>query len=156
MKIINQRNPHVKLMLVGTGKDRAKLKKLVNELELEKHVEFVGKVLNEEIPEYMTASDIFVLPSLSESFSITNLEAMASGLPVVVSKVGGLPEIINDGVNGFLVEPGNAKQISEKVLLLLGDHELRETISNNNKENIKKYSWETVVDRLEKVYQSYL
>jgi len=73
-----------------------------------------------------------------------------------VKRIGGLPEIIKDGENGFLVEPGNPEQIAEKVLLLLGDDELRERISRNNKEKAKQYSWESVVTRLEELYQSLL
>ena len=155
MEIIIQKNIDTRLMLVGDGEDRESLEKLVKELDLEKYVSFVGIVPNKKVPEYMVASDIFVLPSLSESFGIVNLEAMASGLPIVATKVGGLAEIIKDGENGFLVEPKNSKEIAEKVLLLLEDEEMRERISRNNKESVKKYSWESVVERLEEIYRSY-
>jgi len=153
MEIIIQKNTNTRLMLVGNGEDRGKLEKLVKEFVLEKHVIFVGKVPNEKVPEYMVASDVFVLPSLSEGFPVVILEAMASGLPIVATKVGGLPEIIKDGENGFLVEPKNPKEIAEKVLLLLEDDELRERISRSFKEKVKNYSWESVVKRLEEVYQ---
>ena len=156
MNIISKQDTGIKLMLVGDGEERLALQELVKELDLEDRVTFVGKVLNEEIPGYMIASDVFVLPSLSESFGIVNLEAMACGLPIVASKVGGLPEIVKNGVNGFLVEPKNPEQISDKVLLLLGDDVLRERISKNNKDKVKDYSWESVVERLEKVYQNHL
>lgn len=156
MNIISKQDTGIKLMLVGDGEERLALQELVKELDLEDRVTFVGKVLNEEIPGYMIASDVFVLPSLSESFGIVNLEAMACGLPIVASKVGGLPEIVKNGVNGFLVEPKNPEQISDKVLLLLGDDVLRERISKNNKDKVKGYSWESVVERLEKVYQNHL
>ncbi|NQE54750.1 Trehalose synthase [ANME-1 cluster archaeon GoMg3.2] len=99
---------------------------------------------------------MLVLLSLSESFGIVNLEAMASGLPIVATSVGGLPEIIKEGKNGFLVEPQNPKEIAEKVSMILRDDELRERISKNNKERAKEYSWEGAVERLEEVYRSYL
>lgn len=156
MKIIRQKNADARLMLVGNGEEREKLEKLVKELILEEYVRFIGKVQNEEVPEYMAASDIFILPSLSEGFPVTVLEAMASGLPIIVTRVRGLQEIIKDGENGFLVEPKNPEQIAEKVLMLLEDDELRERISKNNKEQAEGYSWESVVARLEKVYRSYL
>ena len=156
MKIITQKGTDTRLMLVGDGVDRGKLEGLVEELDLGKYVKFIGKVPNEEVPEYMVASDVFVLPSLSESFGIVNLEAMASGLPIVATKVGGLPEVVKDGETGFLVEPRNPEQIAEKVLLIFEDDELRERISENNKKKAKEYSWESVVKRLEKVYQNYL
>lgn len=81
---------------------------------------FAGRVPNEVVPQYMAASDVFVLPSLSESFGIVNLEAMASGLPIVATKVAGIPRTITDEENDFLVEPQNPEAIAQKVLLLLG------------------------------------
>ncbi len=104
----------------------------------------------------MVASDVLVLPSLSEGFPVTILEAMASGLSIVATTVGGLPEIVKDGENGFLVEPNNYGQIAEKVILLLEDEELRYKISKNNKERTKRYSWGHAVDKLEEIYQSFL
>jgi N-acetyl-alpha-D-glucosaminyl L-malate synthase BshA len=156
MKIVRQKSTGARLMLVGDGEEREKLEKLVKELILEEYVRFIGKVQNEKVPEYMVASDIFILPSLSEGFPVTVLEAMASGLPIIVTRVRGLQEIIKDGENGFLVEPKNPEQIAEKVLMLLEDDELRERISRNNKKRVKDYSWESVVARLEGVYQRYL
>ena len=152
MKIITNKNKNNRLFIVGDGEDRGYLENLVKKLDLQECVNFVGKVPNEKVPEYMAASDVFVLPSLSESFGIVNLEAMASGLPIVATNVRGLPEIIEDGENGFLVEPKNANEIAEKVLLLLEDDELRERISRNNKEKVKEYSWKSAVEKLEKVY----
>ena len=119
-------------------------------------MEFVGQIPNERVPQYMAASDVFVLPSLSEGFPNVILEAMASELPIVTTNVRGLPEIIKDGENGFLVEPRSPEQIAQKVLLLFEDNELRETTSRHNKEKAKKYGWETVVQRLEDVYQNHL
>ena len=156
MKIIIDKNKNTRLFIVGDGKERKYLENLVKELVLEKYVTFIGKVPNEEVPEYMAASDVFVLPSLSESFGIVNLEAMASGLPIVATNVRGLPEIIKNGENGFLVEPKNPEQIADKVSLLLEDDELRERMSRKNREKAKRYSWEAVIEKLESVYESCL
>jgi glycosyltransferase involved in cell wall biosynthesis len=112
----------------------------------------VGKVPHDEIPAYMASADVFVLPSLSEGFGIVALEAMAMGLPIVATKVGGLLEIIKDGENGFLVEPRNPVEIAEKCALLLTNDDLRTSISRNNREKAKDYSWEKVIERLENVY----
>ena len=109
-------------------------------------------VPNETVPEYMVASDVFVLPSLSEGFPTVILEAMASGIPIVATKVRGVPEIIKDGENGFLVEPRNSEEIAEKVLLLLNKDELRKRISEKNIEEVKRYHWESIAIRLEEVY----
>ena len=119
-------------------------------------IDFLGQIPNEKVPQYMAAADVFVSSSLYEGFPNVVLEAMVAGLPVIASKVGGLPEIIKDGENGFLVEPKNPELITEKVLLLLGDEELRKRISRNNRKKAKGYSWESVVERLEEVYRSLL
>jgi len=156
MKIIKQLYPNTRLVLVGDGKEKKKLEKVVVELVLEGCVRFIGKVPNGEIPEYMVVSDVFVLPSLSEGFPNVVLEAMASELPIVATNVGGLPEIIKDGVNGFLVEPKDPEQIAEKVLLLLEDDQLRDKLSRNNRKEVKRYNLGSVVERLEEIYQSCL
>ncbi|MCP4608621.1 MAG: glycosyltransferase family 4 protein [Planctomycetes bacterium] len=156
MAIVNAKEQHIKLLLVGDGEERRDLENLVKQMDIGEVVTFVGKVPNEEVSKYLIASDVFVLPSLSESFGIVNLEAMACGLPIVASGVGGLPDIIKSGENGFLVEPRNPEQIAEKILLLLGDDVLRKKISKVNREHSKSYSWETVVQKLENIYRSYL
>ena len=152
MKIVTDKNKNKRLFIVGDGEERGYLESLVRNLNIERYVTFVGKVPNEEVPEYMGASDVFVLPSLSEGFPVTVIEAMASGLPIVATDVRGLSEIIKNGENGFLVKPKNSIEIAEKVLLLLEDDELRRRISRNNKEEVKRYSWENIVENLKEVY----
>jgi len=153
MKIVRDKDKNVRLVLVGDGEEREKLEKLVEKFGLKECVKFIGSVQNEEIPQYMVTSDVFVLPSLSEGFPNVVLDAIASGLPIVATKVGGLPEIIEDSKNGFLVKPKNPEQIAEKILLLIKDDELRKRISKANKGEAERYSWERVVQRLEEVYQ---
>lgn len=152
MKVITDENRSTKLFLVGDGKERESLESLVEKLGLENHVNFIGKVPNERVPEYMIASDVFVLPSLSEGFPVTVLEAMASGLPIITTNVGGLSEIIKKNENGFLVKPKNVKELSAKISLLLKNDKLRKKIGENNKHAVHKYSWENLVCMIEKVY----
>jgi N-acetyl-alpha-D-glucosaminyl L-malate synthase BshA len=153
LKTICKQHKDVQLILVGDGEEKYSLELLVEKLDLGAKVKFVGAIKNEDIPKYMAASDIFVLPSLSESFGIVNLEAMASGLPIVASKVGGVPEIVIDGENGFLVEPESPKEIAEKVTILLEDDELRKRISIHNKTCSGEYEWDNVVKKLEEIYK---
>ncbi len=153
MRLIKDKNASARLTLIGDGEERGALQNHVKELELERYVTFVGRVSSEKVPGYMAASDTFVLPSLSEGFPVVIAEAMAAGLPIITTRIGGLPEIIQDGENGFLVEPMSPEQIAEKVLLLLEDDELRQRISSNNRARVKEYSWESIVQKLEKVYQ---
>jgi glycosyltransferase involved in cell wall biosynthesis len=154
--ILIPEEPNIKLILVGGGSQVDYLRKMVKELHLEKSVSFTGEISNEKAISYLTAADIFVLPSLSEGFSIVSLEAMACGLPVIATKVGVLPEIIENGVNGFLIDSGEPKEIAEKVLQLLGSEDLREEISENNKRKAKDYNWTNIIQRLEEAYQNHL
>jgi len=159
MGIVSKKFPRSRLLLIGyKGKEceleTQTLQGLVKELDLGKLVSFIGTVPHEKIPQYMVASDVFVLASLSEGFPNVLLEAMAAGLPIVATNVMGLPEIIKDGENGFLVEPKDPEGIAEKVLQLLGDDGLRQRVSKNNQERVKAHSWEGVIDRLEEVYAS--
>lgn len=156
INIVRSTETKVRLLLMGDGEERQNLEAVVKSLNLEDCVSFTGKVPNEKVSEYMAASDVFVLPSLSEGFPMVILEAMASGLPIVATKVGGLPEIIEDGENGFLVQPKNPQQIAERVLLFLNNSELAEQISKNNQQKAKEYSWENIAQRLEDIYYSCL
>jgi N-acetyl-alpha-D-glucosaminyl L-malate synthase BshA len=150
--IIFKRNSEVKLLLIGDGPERKNLKNMVETHNLTLSVDFMGNVANQKIPEYLSISDIFVLPSLSEGFPSVILEAMASGLPIIATRVGGLPEIIKEGENGFLVDPKNSNQIADKAVLFLENSRLREKISGNNKEKSKEYNWENIIEKLVKVY----
>jgi glycosyltransferase involved in cell wall biosynthesis len=78
---------------------------------------------------------------------------MAAALPIVATKVRGVPSVIQEGVNGFLVKPRDAGQIAEKVLVILNDSKLRHCFSENNKNKAKQYSWSTVASNLETIYQ---
>ena len=155
MRILKDMVRNLKLTIVGDGSERKCLKELVRNLGLEDHVVFVGRVPHDKIPEYMASADVFVLPSLSEGFGMVVVEAMAMGLPVIASRVGGLPEIIKDCENGFLVEPRNPRDIAEKIILLLTNDDLRVYMSKRNTEEARKYSWEKIVEKLEKVYIRY-
>jgi glycosyltransferase involved in cell wall biosynthesis len=152
MNLVKDKEPKAKLLLIGDGEDRDALKETANKLNLERFVTFLQQIPAQNIPEYTVASDVFVLPSLSEGFPLTVLEAMASGLPIVTTRVRGLPEIVTEGENGFLVEPKNPQQLAEKILLILKNDELRLKMSLNNREKAKQYRWESVVDKLEKIY----
>lgn len=154
MRILVGKIPDIKLIIIGDGPERKELENITNVLNLQKKITFMGFLQHNLIPKYMIASDIFILPSLSESFGIVNIEAMSGGLPIVATNVGGIPEIIINEINGFLVEPKNETKLAEKVILLLINDKLREEISNYNRKIGNKYSWEIVVDKLEQVYKS--
>ena len=115
------------LVLIGDGPDRSNAERLVHELGLSERVRFLGKQL--DFVEVLQGADLFLLPSQNESFGLAALEALSCGLPVIASKVGGVPEVIEDGVCGFLKEPGDVEGMARAALRLLEDRPLYERFS---------------------------
>lgn len=114
-----QREVPSRLLLVGDGPERADAAAEADQLGLQDRVIFLGK--QDTVAELLTCADLFLLPSSSESFGLAALEAMASGTPVVATDVGGLPEVIEDGVSGFLAPVGEVEVMAEKAIELLRD-----------------------------------
>jgi glycosyltransferase involved in cell wall biosynthesis len=106
-------------VICGDGSLRAELESRVNDLGLSSHVTFTG--FSSDVPSLLPGADVFVLPSLHEGLGIAAMEAMAAGLPVVASKVGGLPEIVDDGDTGLLVPPGDAAAFATALRRIAGD-----------------------------------
>lgn len=152
MAIVHREMPDVKLIIVGNGPERSKLEKLVELLDLHECIQFTGEVPQEKIPQIMYEGDIFMLPSLSEGFAIVNIEAMAAGLPIVATNVGGIPEIVEDGVNGYLVNPKKPDEIADRVLKLFQNEKIRERMSTENREKAGMYSWECITNHVENLY----
>lgn len=124
--------------------------------EIKRKVHLVGEVSKEELENYYKNCDLFVAPSLHETFGFVYLEAMSYGKPVIGCKVGGVPEVIEDGRTGLLVEPENAQQLTEAILRILKDPKLRFEMGLNARERVsKKFSLENMVDKTEEIY-SYL
>lgn len=111
----------IKLIIAGDGEQMLRLRELVSDLSLENYVIFTGNIAQEELSEIFNLSDLFILLTASETFGLVYLEANSCGLPVIASHVGGVPEAVNDGVNGFLVDPENENEVCEKVLTLISD-----------------------------------
>ena len=116
-------NPKAHLVLAGEGVLRARLQRQVNELGLTSRVHFLG--LRRDIPDVLGASDIFALSSDYEGNPLSVIEAMAAGLPVVSTAAGGVPELLQNGRQGFIVQPGDAKGLSQGISTLLNDGNLR-------------------------------
>jgi len=152
MTKVAQNYPESRLVVVGVDFQDGKLQELAQEKNLQERIIFTGSIPPHEIPEYMVAADIFVLPSLSEGFPNVLLEAMAAGLPIVATRAGGIPEIVTDGENGFLVEPRNSQQLADKIMLLLQDENVRKHLSSNNIKKAEQYNWSEIVTSLEEVY----
>jgi len=120
-----QKFPDTYYVIVGEGDDRSRLQSLAEELELASHVLFVGHTSDAELTGYYEACDVFVMPSRQEGFGLVFLEAMAFGKPVIGGNHGGTPDVVQDQINGFLVEHGDVKTLGLRIMQLLGDVELR-------------------------------
>ena len=119
-------DPKAHLVLAGQGVLRAQLQERVNELGLTNRVHFLG--LRRDIPDVLGAADIFALGSDYEGNPLSVIEAMAAGLPIVSTAAGGVPELLQNGKQGFIVQPGHGEELSEAMVILLKDRDLRRTM----------------------------
>jgi N-acetyl-alpha-D-glucosaminyl L-malate synthase BshA len=150
-----RRRLDARLMLIGDGPEFGRTRDLVTELGLADHVRFVGIV--DEVAPLLAAADLLLLPSETESFGLVALEAMASGVPVVASRVGGLPEVVEHGVTGYLAPVGDVEAMAEFSLKILSDCEVRERFGRAARERaVRLFDWHAVVPRYEEVYQRVL
>jgi phosphatidyl-myo-inositol dimannoside synthase len=138
---------HLKLTLAGTGDDESKLKVLASQLGIAEQVYFLGFIPRETMPDVYRQADIFVLPSQSEGMSIALLEAMASGLPVVVTKTGGTQELISPDENGLVVLWADVDGLARALKRLVEDRGLREKMSLANRQIALKFSWSQVAEQ---------
>jgi sugar transferase (PEP-CTERM/EpsH1 system associated) len=145
----------LRLVLVGDGPCRKPLEQRVVELGLDDLVWMTGD--REDIPQLLQAMDIFVLPSLAEGISNTLLEAMATGLPVVATRVGGNPELIEHGENGFLVPVSDPRALADTLQGLIESRELRIRMGDNGLQKIRQgFDWDSTVEAYLGVYDELL
>jgi len=142
--------PKAKLVLIGSGPLKRDLTNLVKKLNLEDKVVFAGTVT--DIVPAMKTFDLFALPSLSEAFGITLLEAMRAEVPIVASRVGGIPEIITNKLNGILVEPKQPKQLAAAILNLINDKRLQRKLIGNYPQTLQKFTADKMIKQTEAVY----
>jgi len=131
----------VKLIVAGDGPLRKKVEERLKELKISEIVRLLGSVPNEKMPGILVSADLIVIPSLMEATSIAALESMACGKAIAASRVGGLPEIIDEDV-GFLMEPGNADDIAEKINAALSDADLLKEKGGKARERVVR-NWST-------------
>lgn len=144
-----------KLVLVGDGPDRSDCERLCRELDLCDGVKFLGK--QEGLVEILTSCDVFLIPSQSESFGLAALEAMAAGLPVVSSSVGGLPELVKHNETGFIAEIGDVDRMAKYVIDLLRNEKKYELFSRNARERaVDKFDTSKIIPLYESFYDEVL
>lgn len=154
VKIVKENLP-VELHIVGAVKKEVyfnKLKHFVKVNNLEENVKFLGFLNTEDVKKEYGDCSIFILPSKEESQGLALLEAMAVCKPVVATNVGGIPFIVKDSENGFLVEYGNSERLAERIIQLLKDEKLRDEMGKKGRETAKRFS---TIKNAEKVYETY-
>ena len=149
---ILRKNPGVKFLIVGEGSLRGQLEKKVKRLGLSESIKFCG--WRQDVPEIISSFDILVQPSLNEAVGMVLLEAQCLGIPVVATRVGGIPEIVVDGQTGMLVAPADSRALTECVYDLLTDTERRKKISARSKAWIEeKFSARKMVENIGLIYE---
>jgi glycosyltransferase involved in cell wall biosynthesis len=145
----------IKLILVGDGAQKNLLEQQIQKKGIREWVTLLG--WRSDIPEILANCDIFLLTSDSEGFPMVLVEAMASGKPVTATSVGGVPEIVENGVTGFLVAPGDSHALSEAILKLARDDKLREGMGKRGREKAEKeFNMRTVALKYERLYEKLL
>jgi glycosyltransferase involved in cell wall biosynthesis len=150
------RHPEVQFVFGGVGeseRDERKIDAYCSEQSIASHVVLLGRIDgNEKIRAY-TESDVFLFPSHEEIFPNVLLEAMAAGLPIVTTRIVCIPEIVQEGVNGFLVDPGDVGALSERICALVGDPELRRSMGETNVRRAReRYDLTVAVKKLSRIF----
>jgi len=153
-KIIKEKFGEATLIIIGDGSDRAELEKQV---ENTSGIYFLGRQDHVRVIEYLKAADIFVLASIfmkgdREGTSNSIMDAMAAGLPVVATKVGGNPYLVKEGINGFLVEDKNSNELAGAMIKLIDNPEICEKMKIKNLEDIKQKDWSLIAQKITNIY----
>lgn len=150
--------PDAELVFAGKGVMRNELEMLSTSFGIEKNVRFAGFVDDDLKALYYKAADIFCLPSMmsTECYPLTILEAMACGVPIVASKIGGIPDAVKEGENGLLVQARDSELLADAIIYLLENEDVREKMGNNGRKKVEWYSWDKIAEETEKVYEKVL
>ncbi|ADZ08972.1 glycosyl transferase group 1 [Methanobacterium lacus] len=159
---VSKKHENVRLKIVGSGPQEKQLKDLITKLQLEKYIEILGNIPNDELLKMYNSSDLFVLPSIidsqgnTEGLGVVLIEAMACGLPVIGSNIGGIPDIISDGETGLLFPQKDVVELSKSIIKLIENRILMEKIADKGYQMVKtNFSWEKIaaqyIDCYEKI-----
>ena len=155
VRVARERGVDAVLCMVGDGPDREGLERLAHELGIARHCYFVG--YQSDVAGYYRLFDAFLLPSVNEGTPVSAIESLASGTPVVANRVGGVPDVVRDGVDGFLVEPGDIEAAAERLAMLAADPALRARLGESGRARVlARYSVSRLVDDVDRLYRSLL
>jgi glycosyltransferase involved in cell wall biosynthesis len=155
MHSIIQKYPRLKLIIVGDGPERCQLEALCKELSIEHAVEFLGALNHNQLPEIYSSSSIAVMTSKREGLGLVAIEAMGCGCVVIAPSLPAMEDIIENGVNGVLVKPGDSAEVANAIEKLLVDSEIKDRIAARARQSvIEKFDWEVIVNEYREIIES--
>ena len=143
----------IDLLVVGDGPERSRLERLARGVSADGRVVFAGELAPDEVARWLRTADIFILNSTYEGLSHALLEALRAEIPVITTRVGGNPEVIEHGVNGVLIEPGDLAAMKAWVTRILDSEGLRATFARNGRLKLKQFDWATVFEETERLLE---
>ena len=148
-----ERRPNMKCLVIGDGPDLKKLKALCRKLNVDGDVLFLGHIAQNDLPLYFAISDMFIRPSRSEGLGSSFLEAMAAGIPIIGTPVGGIVDFLKDGETGYIAEPENPDSVAYNMNEILDDPKRTERITRNAEDLVRRnYSWEIVGKMMRNIF----
>jgi len=150
MKKMADSDVNVRHLIIGDGETQEMLRTQIDALGLQEHVFLLGRI--DEASRYLRAADLFVLASRSEGLPYVLIEALQAGVPIVATKVGGIPEVVEDGVSGILTEPLDNKALFEAILSLIRDGDTRRRLAAGTVSEAKRFSLEKTLERTSSLY----
>lgn len=144
---------NVKFLILGTGPLKEELKLQATSYKLKAKTMFLGHIDHKEMPKYLKISDVFIRPSLSEGMGNSFIEAMAAGIPVIATPVGGVIDFLKDGETGLFCNVRDPRSIAEKIQIIIANKELREKIVTNAKKMVfEKYDWNLIAEKMRNIF----
>ena len=146
-------DPSVHFIIAGKGKEEKRIAKMINDLKLHANVHMLG--FREDIVEVMQSLDIFLITSVTEGLGTIVLEAFAAGVPVVATRAGGIPEMVEDGVTGLLAPIGDADALAAATMRILNDPELGKQLANNASQRVQEFSYQATAEKTLMIYRTF-
>ena len=150
LKTVTDKFCSTRLLIIGDGPEKLKLTNLVDKLDLSDNISFLGEIDNTKMKDYYSMADIFIIPSISvdghkEGLGVVTIEAMACGTPAMGTNSGGIPDVIKNNHNGFLVPERSSQVLGEKIVTLLSNKKLINNFSKNGLKTVKeKFTWDVI------------
>ncbi len=147
--------PNIKLIIIGNGLEKENLINLTKKYGIKNNVQFMENLSYKELISEMKKSNVLTLPSTREGFGMVLAEANACEIPVVAYASGGVVEVVDDGINGFLVEPSNVKSLENNIKFLLTHHSKRDNLGKNGRKLVEKsFTWDKNVKEILNIYNN--